>query len=51
MLHELPAPPVISEEIKDNGIDKRVGNGVVYRSYMNHCQPALDIPLDLIYSM
>ncbi len=37
-------------QINDNGIDKRVGNGVVYRSCMSHYQPALDMPLDLIYS-
>ena len=36
--------PSIGEKIKDNGIDKRVGNGVVYRSYMSHYQPALDMP-------
>ena len=35
-------------KIKDNGTDKRVDNGIVYKSYMSHRQPALDIPLDLI---
>ena len=35
-------------KIKDNGIDKRVENGVVYRRYMSHFQSALDMPLDFI---
>lgn len=47
-LHVLPAPPTISVEIKYKGIDKRVGNDVVYKSYMSHFQPVLDMPLDLI---
>ena len=34
---------------KNNGIDKRVRNGVVYKSYMSHCQHALDMPLDFIF--
>ena len=40
---------IIRGQINDKGIDKRGGNGVVYKNYMSHCQPALDMPLDLIY--
>ena len=46
----MPAHFSISKKIKDKGIDKRVGNGVVYRSYINHYQPTLDMPLDLIFT-
>jgi hypothetical protein len=35
-------------KIKGNGTDKRVDNGIVYKSYTIHYQPALDMQLDLI---